>query len=323
MKRYTPYTRMAARLAAVAFAATMTVTAVAAPAPEAPPAAPQSPQAGDIERELADVRRQLDEAARRLAELHALKFVKPGKSDKAMLGILLGDNYDTQGIQLAGVTPGGGAEAAGMLAGDVIVGIGALSLVDGNDAMETLVSYMKSISPGETVPITYRRDGDERQTDVVTKAHVHHVKEFFNMPDIDIDLDELVGIGNFARDFVHIDHKPTNMMEVSGDLAAYFEVEKGVVLTSAAADSALKAGDVILAIEDTDIVKVTDVPTVVKSLHKAGAERAAVTFKRRGRTRSADVALDEIIGDGKQVTKVIRIKQGPDGDDGVRVEVID
>ncbi|MDP6377971.1 MAG: hypothetical protein QF921_07440 [Pseudomonadales bacterium] len=96
---------------------------------------------------------------------------------KAMLGIVLG-NVEEDGVSLVGVTPGGGAQAAGMAAGDKITVIAGMRLyVGGKSPPPTLKDVMHTVEPGEGVLVEYVRDGDGRasRAEVVNQAHREHV----------------------------------------------------------------------------------------------------------------------------------------------------
>ena len=66
-----------------------------------------------------------------------------------------------RGATLSQLTSGGGAEQAGLQAGDVVTKVGD-QLVETADALVAAIRYS---APGGTVPITYVQDG---QTETVT-----------------------------------------------------------------------------------------------------------------------------------------------------------
>ena len=85
----------------------------------------------ELEAQLEEARMQLDEAAQRLGELHSKLYAieTVGQhGQKPMLGVLIGERGPNGGLLLHGVTPGGGAEAAGMLAGDEITSVNDVDL---------------------------------------------------------------------------------------------------------------------------------------------------------------------------------------------------
>ncbi|GAA2009479.1 hypothetical protein GCM10009818_21750 [Nakamurella flavida] len=98
--------------------------------------------------------------AKRIAQ----EIVDTGKATHAVLGASVTDaatRTQASGATLSQLTSGGGAEQAGLQAGDVVTKVGD-QLVETADA---LVAAIRSSAPGGTVPITYVRDG---QTETVT-----------------------------------------------------------------------------------------------------------------------------------------------------------
>lgn len=107
------------------------------------------------------------EEARRVAE----QLVNGGTVARVWLGVR-GADMTTDAEQLLGtpggamlreVVEGGPAAVAGLSAGDVITKLGDVEI----DSMSALVVTLRSYIPGETVPVTYLRDG-VAQTATVT-----------------------------------------------------------------------------------------------------------------------------------------------------------
>ena len=66
------------------------------------------------------------------------------------------------------ITPGGPADEAGLQPGDVIVGFGDRVI----DSGPTLISQIWTYQPGESVDVTYLRDGQEETTTIVLGERV-------------------------------------------------------------------------------------------------------------------------------------------------------
>jgi len=108
--------------------------------------------------------------ARRTAE----QLIRTGKSEHPIVGILLDRDYSGEGVKVTQtpvegqppITPGGPAEKAGVRPGDVIVA------VDGRPVAEPdeLIVAIRSRAVGETVTLTIRRDGGEREVKVTLAA---------------------------------------------------------------------------------------------------------------------------------------------------------
>ena len=83
----------------------------------------------------------------------------------ARLGIQVGNAEpgDTAGAVVREVTPGSTAEESGLAAGDVITKVDDNRITDANSRVATIRSYR----PGDTVTVTWLRDGDEQSGELV------------------------------------------------------------------------------------------------------------------------------------------------------------
>jgi len=283
----------------------------------------------ELDKEIAEVQRNQDEAARELAELYRQRYSAGEGKDRAMLGILLGDGAGDGGVELFGVTPGGGADQAGLAAGDLIVKMDDLSISDAKSPMRALSNYMKQVSPGDEVVVVFERNGERKTSTVTTQAHSAHMmtmvqEKMKKLGDVlPLDLDSLVLMpGDAGQAMVSKTVISRQLMSVDGDLASYFDVDAGVLVVDPAPESALKAGDILLSVND---VEVTDLDMAYKLLGEV-EDKAEVKVKRRGRNRTFDVNADELLASADATqTRVIRIN-APDKDGKevvVKIEVTD
>lgn len=87
----------------------------------------------------------------------------------AVLGINIASGQETggpvEGVTIAGVTPGGGADDAGLQVEDVIFEINGVSLMATSDriANQSLLDFMADVSPGDNLQVSYLRDGQANQ----------------------------------------------------------------------------------------------------------------------------------------------------------------
>ncbi len=86
---------------------------------------------------------------------------------KVSLGVIPDFSYKLKGVRLEGVIPNSPAELCGMKKGDIIVKINDRPIND----LQELSHSLKSLKPGESVYITYIRDGEEKtvKTNVVQR----------------------------------------------------------------------------------------------------------------------------------------------------------
>ena len=272
------------------------------------PAATQAQAGGaasELERNIEEARRQLDEAAQRIKELYTQKYGRSKGGKRAMLGILLGDRTADEGVEIVGVTPGGGAEAAGMQAGDVIVRIGDLSLADTPSPMRGLTRYMKDVAPGDEVQVEFMRGDESQEVAIITRSKGAHVSEFIDNLDFDIKFDGLDEMPGLINKVIHQQELAAHkLMAVDGDLARYFDVDAGVIVLHPDAGSRLKAGDVLLQVGD---VEISDLQGAHAALGNIDGE-AEVHVKRRGKRREVQVAEGEFAAGEVHKKKIIRIR---------------
>ena len=271
----------------------------------------------EIEAQMKEARKALDEAARRLAELHTTKYGGHGVAKRAMLGILLGDGPMRGGVEMVGVTPGGGAEQAGLQAGDKIIRIADIDLGEVDRPGRELSLYMKQVTPGESVPVVYERKGEEVDAVIVTQAQSSHMMKMVtsSLDNLDFDFD----FKDMPQVSVHTAPATSDrLMYVEGDLAAYFDVDEGVVVIKAPADSDLKGGDVLLEVDGQSVESVADALVALGDV-----DGGDVRVKRKGRNLNVAVDADDFDQVVKEEIRVIRVKRAKGGDDqDVHVEVI-
>ncbi len=148
----------------------------------------------ELEAQLEEARAQLDEAAERLGELHGKLYAMETvghHGQKPMLGVLIGKRGENGGLLLSGVTPGGGAEAAGMAAGDEITSVNDVDITDAKSAMAVLEEVMSDVQPGDAVTVGFQRDGSFQLADVTTRAKGVFIMEMTGAPTVEVDVEGL------------------------------------------------------------------------------------------------------------------------------------
>jgi predicted metalloprotease with PDZ domain len=216
------------------------------------------------EKQLADARARLDDAARDVAELSRqlyggneqdlMRMVHGAGARGAMLGINIGGEQSRDdGVQVMGVSPSGPAQSAGLRTGDVIVAVDGKPLKQTADRSpgRQLVDYMRGVQPGQAVKVEYLRDG-KRMSASVTAAPAEPpiariMRERFAMPGFEgmmpPGLPDLLGRGHAFGEL--------ELVPVTPKLGQYFGTDKGLLVVRAPAESGFKLedGDVILAID--------------------------------------------------------------------------
>ena len=202
------------------------------------------------QKELDAARADLDAAAKRYSDL-SRKYgedvaynirINQQALRKPVIGVLLARSGDA-GVRIAGVTPGSGAEQAGLKSGDVITAIGGETLAadQGSRRYDDAVALLADIREGQPVAIDYLRGGKTAQALVTPKLDqrvfmLHdgmlskfegnvsitqgELGEFAVMADR-VEMDDAVMQGNVsmtsaARPMPHLNREITRIVECKG-----------------------------------------------------------------------------------------------------------
>jgi len=221
------------------------------------------PDRAALEKQLADARERLDDAARDVAELSGqlyggregdvLRFAH-AEPRGAMLGVNIGTSQPREeGIEIMGVSPGGPAESAGLRTGDVILSVNGKSLKKSADKSPgtQLVEFMRSVEPGQVVKLEYQRAGKRQTAEVITKraeppfARVLRERMLLALPE-GMDLPDFEGILSPNRSF-----RSLELVPITPKLGQYFGTDKGLLVVRAPAEPGfqLEEGDVLMSID--------------------------------------------------------------------------
>jgi putative serine protease PepD len=102
-----------------------------------------------------------------LAKNVSKQLVKGDKVEHARIGVTVGpaiakDDITGIGAEVKEVTKDSAGDEAGLEVGDIITAVNDTPIASSN----ALVASIRGYQPGETITITYQRDGDRRTTDV-------------------------------------------------------------------------------------------------------------------------------------------------------------
>jgi putative serine protease PepD len=92
----------------------------------------------------------------------AQQLIDDGSVSHAFLGVSIADGEDGSGALVQAVEDGQPAAAAGLQDGDVITQVGDTEVTDA----ASLTAAVRNQSPGDTVQVTFTRDGNEQTVDV-------------------------------------------------------------------------------------------------------------------------------------------------------------
>jgi S1-C subfamily serine protease len=183
-----------------------------------------------------------------------------------MHGPVLGINIDTgasgNGVMLAGVTPGGPAEKAGLRTGDVLTSINGTALKPEGDKSsgDILLDYMDNVRPGDSLKLDYHRNGKnavamvtaENPRDFLFNLHLPAMPRMSPAPPAP-PMPPMM-MGGYRMFLGHGQWRNMQLVPMSPGLGRYFGTDKGLLVLRAPEDSALKLqdGDVILKIGGRD-----------------------------------------------------------------------
>jgi C-terminal processing protease CtpA/Prc len=272
------------------------------------PAATRDKDGVDRQRELEQARKELhdarDELARAAKELarataqlepdspraQAFEFVANPRRAMLGVGVATGPEKDGElhGVLITAVTPGSGADKAGIKTGDVLLSANGKSLVTKKGERprpeRKLVDLMRELSPGDKVEIDFEREGKTSHASVI--AQRPEPMTFGSMMDMDDDdnIDLLLPKGPMAWPSLLEGDARLQLAKLDADLGSYFQARDGVLVVKSPKDKddtlALKSGDVIVKI-DGDAV---DSPVeAMERLREAGDRDVKLDVIRHGK----------------------------------------
>ena len=257
---------------------------------------------------LDDARARLAEAAREMAEATREQFA--ARSDRAMIGVLIADQ-DEQGVVVGGVTPDGGAEAAGVLADDVITGINGEPLTGLDKPGQRLREILEDVTSGDPVNLVILRDGELSEVEVVTtnayRADLVPHFDFDWLPRVDVPARVMSLRDRFERRSDDL-----KLVDIGEDLGDYFGVDAGVLVLDTPAKTDLRPGDIIKRIDDADVGSSDEAYRLL-----AGDGEAAVEVRRKNRSVDLTVAKQSRRGN----VFVLRSRNGGEHEEEVEVKI--
>ena len=246
---------------------------------------------------------QLQEAARRLAEASRHRLTWSGKN-RAFLGVLIGEQSE-DGIVVAGVTPAGGAETAGIEADDLIVAIAGESLTGHDQPLEVLHGVLDDVSAGAEVEVTVSRNGNTETYEVATAPSVVHIES--QAPGLLRRLSQafeghgpvavapaapmaLARPGPGLIGYAGGIGQP-HLVDIGEDLGDYFGVDGGVLVLNAPGKSDLKPGDILRRIDGADVGSADE---AYRLFAAASGDDAELEVRRKN--RKVDVTVPKSSG---------------------------
>jgi C-terminal processing protease CtpA/Prc len=252
-------------------------------------------------------RKRLAEAANEVARLsagvygserHVRMLAMPFGDRKVMLGVLIGGEAGGKGVPVAGVTPGGPAEKAGLREEDVIVRIDGIDLAAESveDSLERMTDHLAEFEPGKRVEVEVLRDGDVLREQIeLTPPGEFNLKigPFPGGPGFHVLSD-----GPGVHKFIHREVFGTQgafsdleLVALTEGLGRYFGTSAGMLVVRAPKDEriGLEDGDVILEIDGRQPKDPAHAARILGSYGEG--ESLSLKIQRSRATRNLDIKL--------------------------------
>ena len=208
------------------------------------------------------------------------------------------DLPEERGALILEVVEGAPAEGAGLREDDVIVGWNGESL----ESVAELQRRLRETPSGRSVRLTVVRDGSERTVELTTGDRSNAFSRAFRWDRDRLEelqdrirkrAEESGGVRAFS--FLGRPRMGVSLQSLSDQLADYFGVEEGVLVSSVEEDSpaeaaGLRAGDVLLSIDGEEVEGPGDVVRIVADSEAGPVEVRAM---RDGSERTFTVELEE------------------------------
>ena len=202
--------------------------------------------------ELEKARARLDKAAQEVAELSMqltprndqnFVWINEGGPRRAMLGVKIDPASGKEGARVLSVSPGGAAEEAGILKGDVIVAIDGKNIAGSASPNRAVVDHMRTVNPEQKVKVRVLRAGKNK--DVVVEARSMLGPPMFNIgiPNGGAMGAVLAGPMPQIREFRHFwpgEFVGMELASITPKLGAYFGASEGVLVVQAPQNAAFK-----------------------------------------------------------------------------------
>lgn len=268
-----------------------------------------SAEAEEVELQMYEAERQLSEAARQIADLSYRRLpnmsiarrIEIIRSDRAVLGVNIGDNNNSgpvEGVKIAGASPGGAAADAGLRSGDIIVAVNgqSMSAGDGQGATRNLLEFMQGVEEGDVLDIDYLRNGKVESVEVSPRAMVGETLAFGG-PDFGVHVapgSPMPPVAAFGPTIAMIGGTGLRDMELvplTEELGRYFGTDKGLLVVRAPDDEAFKLhdGDVIQSIGGRTPNSVSHAMRILGSYQEGEALNIDIMRDKRKQTLKIDV----------------------------------
>lgn len=288
----------------------------------------------ELKRAAEELRRVMNEQGLESPRARAFAFM--ADENRGVLGIILGRGPSKDGkltgVKVDAVTPGSGAEKAGLKSGDLIVAVNGKPLAQTNadDARpgQKLRSELDELKVGDTVKLSYEREGKRAEASVTASrpepmlAEERVIRPFPLMRWMGFDDEEEQDIvlprgPREERRVIIRDRalKGFDFAPLDENLAPYFKTKDGILVTRALPDNklGLKSGDVIQKVNGDKVSKPHEAMDKLAEL-EAGAEvRLDILRQGKAETLKSVKPKDAPERHGRRIEQRIEIHEDDEG----------
>ncbi len=211
------------------------------------------------------------------------------EDDDALLGVYLENltddlrgkySFEGEGVYVNDVVEDSGAGKAGIKVGDIIVRFNGEDVA----SYKQLVNGIEKTSPGEEVEVVVFSGGSEKKLTVIMGKNQGWKKSVPLPP----------STKKWMTVYEPRPYLGINMQNISPQLAEYFTVDAGVLITevkegSPAGEAGLKAGDVITAWKGGDIEEMSDIYVALED--EEPGKKVLLAIVRKGEEMEVKVTL--------------------------------
>ena len=210
----------------------------------------------------------------------------------AALGVVLSESE--AGVAIDAVTPGSGAEKAGLKAGDVLLSVRGKALAKGSDVAQVRAA-LGELKAGDSVPLQVNRAGKTLSLTATASEQPRILMIDADAPMARLgELRALEGLSEFGHWQEHGeggerrikiirrgggDDNDLDLTSMSPDLSSYFGTSTGVLTLKVKDYAPLLAGDVILRVNNVEVKSPSDVFERFRAVQGQNAEVAVIRQK--------------------------------------------
>ena len=210
------------------------------------------------------------------------------------LGVVLdGPDESTEANRVRAVTPGSSAAAAGVEPGDRLLSLDGVDISERTG--QTARQVLRELESGDTVTLELERNGQWRSVEVVLESReppampLRHGRQSFNPERLPEQIHRRGRLGCTS-----LLGRRAELTSMHPDLALYFGIDRGVLVLRVDPEQQLdlRAGDVILAIDEQPVNRPTDV--MLQAARSEADQALALELMREGERVTLTVSADAL-----------------------------